>query len=129
MKKQIIPVLLLAAMLLTVNTSFASGNTVSKSNKGYVVHTVIDGRPSTTAYNKNGKWVYTIQQYNANNLDENIIDRVKSVYYRYDITGIQKVEQPGQDVVYVVHLEDSKSIKIVRLVNDEMELIEDLVKG
>jgi len=112
-----------------VNTSFAGGNTASKSNKGYVVHTVIDGRPSATAYNKNGKWVYTIQQYNVNNIDENIVDRVKSVYYKYDITGIQKVEQPGQDAVYFVHLEDRKSIKIVRLTNDEMELIEDLVKG
>ena len=129
MKKQILSIVLAVATMLIVTTSYAAGNPSAGSGKGYVVHSVIDGHQSVTAYNKKGKWVYTIQQYSLDNLDKNIIDRVHTVYYDYGVTGIQKVEQPGMDVVYVVHLENAKSIKLVRLTNDEMELVQDFIKG
>ena len=61
MKKQILFTVLAAAML-TATTSYASENKSEKSSntaKGYTVHSVIDGRESTTAYDKKGKWVYT----------------------------------------------------------------------
>src|SRR6266540_1100939 len=122
MKKGILSIVLGLAIILVTSTSYASDNTSSKSKKGYVVQSVVEGRQTTTAYNKKGKWVYTIQQYSLDNLDKNIIDRVRSVYYDYGVTGIQKVEQPGMEVVYVVHLENEKSIKLVRLTDDEMEL-------
>ena len=101
----------------------------AKSVSGYVVHSIIDGRQARTAYDKKGKWVYTIQQYSIDNLDANIVDRVRSVYYAYGVTSIQKVEQPGMAPVYIVHLENTKSIKLVRLTDDEIELVQDFVKG
>ena len=52
-----------------------------------------------------------------------------SVYYDYGVTAIQKVEQPGMDAVYVVRLENTKSIKIIRLTSDDMEVVQDLIKG
>jgi len=128
MKSRILA-LLFGAALLVASTSYASDNRSSKSTDGYVVHSVIDGRQAMSAYNKKGKWIYTIQQYNLDNLDKNIVDKVRSVYYDYGVTGIQKVEQPGMDVVYVVHLENTKSIKLVRLTNDEIEVVQDLIKG
>src|SRR4051794_22593793 len=128
MKSRILA-LLFGAALLVASTSYASDNRSSKSTDGYVVHSVIDGRQATSAYNKKGKWIYTIQQYNLDNLDKNIVDKVRSVYYDYGVTGIQKVEQPGMDVVYVVQLENVKSIKIVRLTDSEIELVQDLTKG
>jgi hypothetical protein len=128
MKSRILA-LLFGAALLVASTSYASDNRSTKSPDGYVVHSVIDGRQAMSAYNKKGKWVYTIQQYNLDNLDKNIVDKVRSVYYEYGVTGIQKVEQPGMDAVYIVHLENTKSIKLIRLTNDEMELVQDLVKG
>jgi|SRR3954468_16302716 hypothetical protein len=128
MKSRILAVLFGAA-LLVASTSYASDNTSSKSVEGYVIHSVIEGRQAMTAYNKKGKWVYTIQQYSIDNLDKNIVDRVRSVYYDYGVTAIQKVEQPGMNVVYVVHLENTKFLKIIRLTTDEMEVVQDLVKG
>lgn len=124
--------LLLGATFLVASTSYASEDKSSKSAKsasGYVVHSVIDGRKSVSAYNKKGKWIYTIQQYSMDNLDKNIVDKVRSVYYDYGVTGIQKVEQPAMAPVYIVHLENTKSIKLVRLTDNEMELVQDLVKG
>ena len=130
MKSRILS-LIFGATLLVASTAYASDNTASstKPSSGYVVHSVIDGRQAMSAYNKKGKWIYTIQQYSIDNLDKNILDRVRSVYYDFGVTGIQKVEQPGSDAVYIVHLENTKSIKLVRLTNDEMEVVQDFVKG
>jgi hypothetical protein len=128
MKFQILAITFVIASLLVTSTTYAGG-TSSKSEKGYVVRSIIDGRQSMTAYDKKGKWVYTIEQYSIKDLDTDLSDRVKSVYYNYDVTGIQKVEQPGMDVVYVLHLQNEKSIKIVRLTTDEMELVKDLIRG
>jgi len=128
MKKQILQVVFVIATILVATTSYASGKTSVKANEGYIVRSVIDGRKAMSAYNKKGKWVYTIQQYSLDNLDKNIIDRVRSIYYDYGVTAIQKVEQPGMDEVYVVHLENTKSIKLLRLTSDDMELVQDFNK-
>ena len=129
MKKNILTVMLAAAVMLVASASYASGNKTAVGAKGYTVHSVIDGRESTTAYNKKGHWLYTIQRYSTDNLDKNIIDKVRDVYDNYGVTGIQKIEQPGADAVYVINLENKTSIKIVRLVNDDVELMKDLIKG
>jgi hypothetical protein len=128
MKIRILSIALCMAAILVTSNTYAGG-TSSKSEKGHIVHSVIDGRQSMTAYDKKGKWIYTIQQYSIDDLDKSLADRVRSVYYDYGVTAIQKVEQPGMDIVYVVLLENEKSIKIVRLTNDEMELVQDLVRG
>jgi hypothetical protein len=129
MKTKILSIVLGIVTILITSNSYATDNTSSKSKKGYVVHSVVDGHKTMTAYNKKGKWVYTIQQYSLDNLDKNLVDRIRSVYYDYGVTAIQKVEQPGMDVVYVIHLENEKSIKIARVTNDEMELVKDFIKG
>jgi hypothetical protein len=129
MKTKILSIVLSIITIMVTSKSYAADKTSLKSEKGYVVRSVVDGRQTMTAYNKKGNWVYTIQQYSLDNLDKNIIDRVRSVYYDYGVTGIQKVEQPGMDVVYVVQLENVKSIKIVRLTDSEIELVQDFTKG
>jgi len=128
MKKHILSVVFAIATILLGTTSYASGKTSEKAATGYIVRSVIDGRQAMSAYNKKGKWVYTIQQYSLDNLDKNIVDRVRSIYYDYGVTSVQKVEQPGMDAVYVVHLENTKSIKLVRLTNDDMEEVQEFNK-
>ena len=121
---------MLGLAVLITSVSYAADNKSEKSeNNGQVIHSVIDGRNTMTAYDKKGKWVYTIQQYNIDNLDKSLADRIKSVYYDFTMTSIQKVEQRGMDVVYVIHLENSKSLKIVRLTSDDMEVMHELTKG
>ena len=129
MKKQILSIVLVAATMLMVTTSYAGEEKKPSESKGTIVRSVVDGRATTTAYDKKGKWIYTIEKYSLDNLDKNITDRVQSVYYNYGVTSIEKVEQRGMNTVYVVHLENAKSIKLVRLTDDDMELVQDLVKG
>src|SRR4051812_18589296 len=128
MKKKILTVLLATAVALVASSSYASGNKDVITAKGYTVHSVIDGRESTIAFDEKGKWVYTIQYYSANNLDKNIMDKVKTIYDDYVVTGIQKIEQPDSDAVYMVNLENKTSIKIVRVADNKVELVKDLIK-
>jgi hypothetical protein len=129
MEKRILSIALSLAVILITNFSYAAENKSSYSKDGYILHSIIDGRQSTSAYNKRGNWLYTIQQYNTDNLDKKIIDKVQSVYGDYGVTSIQKVDQPGMETVYVLHLENENSIKVVRLTNDGMELVQDFTKG
>jgi hypothetical protein len=129
MKKRILSIVLGLAVILMAISSYAADNISRKSREGYTLHSVIDGLQSTSAYNKNGNWIYTIEQYSIDNLDKNIIDKVQSVYSDCGVTSIQKVVQPGMEPVYVVHLENEKSIKLIRLTKDDMELVQNLTKG
>ena len=129
MKKQLLIVMLAAATILTASASYASGNNSLENMKGYTVHSVIDGRESTTAYDKKGNWVYTIQRYSVDNLDKSIIDKVLSIYGEYGVTGIQKIEQPNSAVVYVVNIENKNSLKTVQIVNDEIQVMQNFKKS
>src|SRR5438045_2889490 len=100
MKKQILSIILGFVTMTLVSTAHAGTVSLSKTEKESLVHSMIDGRQVTTAYNKKGKWVYTITRYSADNLDKNVIDKVKTAYDNYAVTGIEKIEQPGFDIVY-----------------------------
>jgi hypothetical protein len=91
MKTRVLSVLFSAVVAISVaSTAYASNKPSPKSGKGYVVHSIIDGHKATIAYNKRGKWVYTIQYYNLGNIDKNIMDRIRPVYYDYNVTGMEK---------------------------------------
>ena len=129
MKKQILSIILGFITMMFVSTAYAGTVFALKSEKGYTVRSVVDEHEITTAYSKKGKLVYAITRYTSDNLDKNIIEKIKTAYNNYTVTGIEKVEQPGFDVVYVVHLENETSLKTVRISNDEIELVQDFVKG
>ena len=148
MKKIILSITLGLAMVVTTASTYAATNENTKavkhftrqfkkasetswnpSEEGFIVNFTDDGHRSTAAYDKNGKWIYTIRRYTADNLDRNIVDIVKDSYYYYYITGIERVEQRGSDAVYLVHLEDKNTLKTVRITNGDTELVQDFVKG
>ena len=129
MKKQLLNISMSIAAMIIVSTSFAADKKSSSAEKGYTVHTVVDGHESITAYNKKGNLVYSIQDFTADNLDKNIVNKIKTVYDKYSITGLQKIEQPGLSTVYVAYLENARTLKTVRIADDEMELVKQFTKG
>ena len=150
MKKKILTIALGLTTILFSTATFATvknvnknpvvikDNTTSKSisdqiksepNSSYTVRSQVNGNDVISAYDKNGKWIYSIEYLNANNLEKNIIDIVKDGYNNYYISGIEKVTQPGFNEVYVVHIEDAVSVKTIRVSSGESELVEDFTKG
>ena len=104
-------------------------STIYSSADGFIISTDSAGSKITSAYNKKGDWVFTIERYAADNLEKDIVDIVKDSYEDYAVAGMEKIDQSGYNTIYIVHLEDSHSIKTIRVRNDEVELIQDFKKG
>jgi len=114
--------------LLTVSTSFATGNSNEKFttlDKGTIVN---DGK-TTTAYDKKGNWVYTIERYSADNLPKDIFETVRNNFGSYYVSGMEKIQQPGSNTVFLVHMQNKTSVKTVKVTGNDTELVEDYIKG
>jgi hypothetical protein len=97
---------------------------------GYVVkYTGKNNSKCRTVYNCRGEFVYTIRQYYENVMPRDVRGIVKSQYYDYTITVIEEIEERMKPLVYVVHLEDSTTIKNVRVCDREMEVLEEFIKA
>lgn len=96
---------------------------------GFIVRSEIDGRKITSAYNKRGNWVYTVEGYSTSSLDKNIIETAMPYYPKYFITAMEKVNQPYNGSVYLVHIENSNSFKTLRVNNGTVELVQDVSKA
>jgi hypothetical protein len=96
---------------------------------GYVVkYTGKNNSKCRTVYNSRGEFVYTIRQYYENVMPRDVRGIVKSQYYDYAITVIEEIEERMKPLVYIVHLEDSTTLKNVRVCDREMEVLEEYNK-
>ena len=96
---------------------------------GYVVkYTGKNNSRCRTVYNCRGDYVYTIRQYYENVMPRDVRSMVKSQYYDYTITLVEEIEERMKPLVYVVHLEDSTTLKNVRVSEREMEVLEEYKK-
>jgi hypothetical protein len=87
-----------------------------------------DGYIDRVFYDKKGRWEYSLLFYNENKLPRDIRAIVRSTYYDLTITLVEEVQTPDGKA-YFVHLEDSATIKIVKLSPEgEMEVFQDLTK-
>jgi len=128
MKKYLAQTALGLIALLTVTSSFAAGKSADKIttlDKGSIVR---EGS-KTTAFNKNGKWVYTIERISSDNLPADVMNVVIKDFGYYYISGMEKVQQPGAEPAYIVHMQNNTTIKTVQVSGDEAILTEDYIKG
>jgi hypothetical protein len=131
MKTQILSIALGLVMMAIGTTTYAADKNpiINSSKDGFIVNSLADGHEMTSAYDKKGKLVYTITHYPTDNLAKNIMDIVKDNYANYFISGMEKVDQPGSESVFVVHIKNHDSFKTLRVVNNEVELVQDFQKG
>jgi len=157
MKKQILSIALGLVMMAIGTTTYAGDKTPGSSTKltanekvvkdfnkkfkssvnpviysskdGFIAKSLVDGHEITSAYDKKGNWVYTIKLYPTDNLALNIINIVEGSFDNYFITTMDKVDQPGNESVYIVYMENCNSFKTLRVVNNEVELVQDFRKG
>jgi hypothetical protein len=94
---------------------------------GFVAHFSVNGVEKRTYYDKRGNWHFTITYLDEKALPKDVRGQVKSIYYDYDIATIQKVEVEDK-VVYLIHMQDEKTWKTVRVSEDGMDEIENYTK-
>jgi hypothetical protein len=81
----------------------------------------------TMAYYKtNGTLFATVKKYNASELPQHVTEMVTDAYADSKITLAEEINISGQEKTYVVHIERGNSIKLLRIVADEIEVIKDL---
>jgi hypothetical protein len=96
---------------------------------GFLSYFTDEGFATRAYYNKKGQWQYSLKFYPESKLPRDIRAIVKSTYYDFSITIVEQVEIP-EHLVYLVHLEDNTSLKIVRVTTEgDMDVIQDLRKN
>ena len=73
-------------------------------------------------FDKKGRHLYTIAYYGEKGLPAEVRAIVKPVYYDYAILTVEEVKVSGRSI-YFIDMEDSSTIKTVRIADGEMELV------
>jgi len=79
-------------------------------------------------YDKTGNWSGTTRIYNETKLPREIRRIVKSTYYDYAIKSVSEVTG-AQKLMYFVKIQDSVTLKTVRVMDGDMQVIEEFIRG
>lgn len=98
-----------------------------KKEDGYRVCFTDNGIRYMVDYDKKGNWVSTIKSYDETKLSVQIANSVKTGFLGYSIVWV--IELKVRDATaHLVKIENKESLKTVRVLNDELDVIEDYVK-
>ena len=98
-----------------------------KIENGFIVKFIKDDIQHRVDYDSKGNWKATTRYYSEKQLPKEVRSQVKSVYYDYTITSVQELTFPEHHV-YLVNMEDEKTILIIRICDGEMDVYKDLKK-
>ena len=101
----------------------------NKTNKTIQVNSKTDGDMNRTTYTAKGKFLNNIKHYDFTKLPESIANNVNDAYPRYEIFGGVAEITVINKVAYFVLIENKKSWKRLKIVNDEIEVYEEFVKS
>ena len=90
---------------------------------GFTAKFILDGVTSSVYYDTKGRWSGVLKSYPEAKLPAEIRQIVKRSYYDYSIIYVAEIETVLSEgtPTYVVYVEDDKSIKWLRIFDNEME--------
>jgi hypothetical protein len=95
---------------------------------GSFVYYFMNGNKGRQFYDKKANFIYNILSYPEEFLPYAVRGRVKSTYYfDYTINRAEEI-QINNKTVYIIHIEDKSGFKLLRVCDDEMEVINELNK-
>ena len=108
----------------------ASNASWEKSAEGFVAKFSEGSIQNIIYYDKKGNWQASMKSYGEDMLDKDIRTLVKRAYFDDQITYVNEVNTTSTEGVptYVIHLEGAHDIKLVRVQNGEMDVIQDYNK-
>src|SRR4051794_27358783 len=86
------------------------------------------GIETKVAYDKKGTWHSTVRTLDETQLPFTVRDIVKRTYYDAKILVAYEIKH-SDGLVYIIKTEDSKTLKTLRVINGEMEIIADNTRG
>jgi hypothetical protein len=99
-----------------------------KTLDGFIAHFSTPEEDTRVAYNKRGVWQYNLFAYMEDRIPSNIRAVVKQQYYDYKILVCFAYEI-NRGPVYIIKMEDNKTLKTLTIVNDEMVEAENYTRG
>ena len=99
----------------------------TKKEDGYRVSFQKDDIRYMVDYDKKGNWKSTIRIYGEHRLPQEIRREIRSDYLDFEIVTVTELKI-NNVLSYFVKLEDQHSLKTVRVINGEMDVVEDYVK-
>ena len=110
-------------------------NVVSESweklKDGYATRFILNDVMHSVYYNTKGRWTGSVKGYSEDKMPNDIRNIVKQEYYDYSIIYVEEVETIGSNGIptYVIHLENKNNIKLVRIGNRQMDVMEEFQKS
>jgi len=96
---------------------------------GFVARFINGDIATTVTYKSNGEWLYTINSYDNKIMPEELRILVKRAYTGYDILHINEIEAPHHDSpIFLVYIQNTTTIKILRISEGEMEILHDYIR-
>jgi len=84
--------------------------------------------PYRAFYTTHGQWILTVSSYDASKLDKTVYDQIKGVYYNSTIVFVNQIDQPNVHTIYIVEIQDEKTIRELRVDDNDMEIVQELDK-
>ena len=119
-----------ARALKDFTKSFKNADNVNwfEMKDGFVAKFKNDGVETKAFYDHKGRWSATIRTYGEDKLPQDVRKLVKSTYYDYSIYIVNEVTV-GDKTAFLVQIQDEKTLKTIRVVDGEMDVYEDHIKG
>jgi hypothetical protein len=93
---------------------------------GYLCKFVLDGVTKKAFYDKRGNWSGTVAGYTESSMPREVRKAVLTNYYDYSILYVHEICSPGKSAVYMVQIRDKRTIKILKVANEEVEEVREL---
>jgi len=93
---------------------------------GFVCRFIQDGVGKRAFYDKRGNWLSTVAGYTENKMPRAVRKTVLSNYFDYSILYVNEITMAGKPVVYIVQIRDKNVIRILRVVDEEVEEVQEL---
>jgi PIN domain nuclease of toxin-antitoxin system len=97
-------------------------------NKYYLVKFIENDIKHQTLFTKKGDMKYDISYGTENLLPKVLRTKVKDAYDEYDISRVANVKEAGRSI-WVVNLDNTKHLILVRMEEEDMEEVQRLVKN
>ena len=98
-----------------------------KISDGFIASFTKDSIQTKVAYDLKGNWHCTLNAFRESKLPTDIRDKVKSKYYDFNILiAYQIIYEEG--IIYIIKIDNTTKLKILKIINGEIEIAGDYVK-
>ena len=103
------------------------GTSWFRSANGFGVNFKNYGMSNTIYYKENGVVETEIHSYSGDKLPQRVQQFVRSRFYDFTINHVTEIHK-NEATAFYVQIEDASSIKTLKIVEDEFEIVETLIK-